>query len=80
MPFRREQVEALCRLTDEYNARHPVTDDQREQIRRKVDRIVEANNLLHANGGVEGLSDDMVTALIVLLASHGESGPGCADE
>ncbi len=67
MPFRRDQVEALCRLTDEYNARHPVTEEQRERIRYQVDRIVEANELLQASEGIDALSDETVSILIELL-------------
>jgi len=69
MPFRREQVEALCRLTDEYNARHLVTAEDKRRIGKHVDQIVAANELL-AGSGVEQLSDDTATALIVLLIEH----------
>jgi hypothetical protein len=68
MPFRLEAIEAICRLTDEYRAKYPVTPEQRDEIHRSVNRIVAANQLLEGSG-VERLADGTVAVLIVLLIS-----------
>lgn len=66
MPFRREEVEFFCRLTDQHNQKHPLTAERKEEIRRLVEQIVEAHKLLEGSG-VEGLSDLTAIALVVLL-------------
>jgi hypothetical protein len=63
MPFRREEVEALIRLTDEAMARQA----NREAVLDHAAAMVRANTLLQRSAGIEKLSDAAVTALIVLL-------------
>jgi hypothetical protein len=66
MPFRREEVEAFCRLTEDHLNASPVTAEQKQAISDHVDSIVRAHETLK-DSGVEVLSDTTEIALVILL-------------
>jgi hypothetical protein len=66
MPFRREDVEALIRLTDEALARQ----EDREGVLARAEAIVRGNDVLQASEGIDALSDCTVSGLILLLIEN----------
>lgn len=63
MPFRRDDIEAICRMVDEALARQ----ENRGAVLARAAAIVRANTMLQRSAGIEAVSDCTVSALIVLL-------------
>jgi len=60
-------VEWICALTDSEQAKHPVSEAERQAIVKEIEAIVKANEMIFCGPGAEKLSDEAGKILLVIM-------------